>query len=167
MLSAMIPLIGSVDAWWTRHPHIAELILFFVALFASIFPERSRRWLMTPFYYSVLGVFRLTQRKAKNDLEIMRLIGDSTFNLVAYVGFYCISAIFTALRDAVIFAILGALVSYWVVGHPALSGPFFAAMVIGGLAGRATRLKWLFGYLLNREKSMARLEKMAAGERID
>jgi hypothetical protein len=33
---------------------------------------------------------KLTQKKAKRELEIMNMIGDSAFKLVAYVTFYLI-----------------------------------------------------------------------------
>jgi hypothetical protein len=164
MLSAMIPIISPVDAWWTRHPHMMELILLLIALLASLFPERSRRWLAAPLYYSALGAFRLTQRKAKRDLQIMRLIGDSTFNLVAYIGFYCISAAESILWSTVVFAILASLVSYWAVGH-VMGVSVIIPLLVGGIIGRATRLKWLLGDLLDRDKSIARIEKIAAGDR--
>src|ERR1700722_17211207 len=62
----MTSIFRSIDAWWAIHPHLVELILFCLAVFVSIFPERSRQWFAVPARYSARGFLRFMQRDAKN-----------------------------------------------------------------------------------------------------
>lgn len=155
----------TIDAWWITHPHVMDLILFCTALFASVFPDRSRRWLIAPMQYSVLGVLRLFQRDAKRQLEILRLVDGSSFKLVAYIGYYCIHSLFWSLGTSAAFYVCVNAFSYWQTGHPSILP--FNVLFLGTLLGKATKLYIFLGNLLHPEGEMInQLETMAAGERL-
>ncbi len=77
----------AIDAWWTLHPHLVELVFFCVACFLALFPGVSRKGVLAPFFYSALGALRFMQRDAQSQLKIIRLIDGSTFKLVAYIAY--------------------------------------------------------------------------------
>jgi hypothetical protein len=58
-------MLRAINDWWNVHPHLVELVLFCAAVFVSIFPERSRRWVLTPLSYSALGMLHFMRRDAK------------------------------------------------------------------------------------------------------
>lgn len=161
----MTSILKAVDSWWAVHPHLVDLILCGVAIFASIFPERSRRWVLTPVYYPGYRIFLFMQRDAKKQLEIMRYIGDSAFNLLAYLCYYCIHAILWTLGMSIVIYIGVALLFYWGTRHVSVV-PFYV-LVVSGLIGRAIRLYVFLGFLMRHEKGIADLEKMAAGQSLD
>src|ERR1700722_8094113 len=162
----MTSIFRSIDALWAIHPHLVELILFCLAVFVSIFPERSRRFVVRPVQYSALGMIRFMQRDAKNQLEIMRIVEDSAFKLVAYIGYYCIHAFLWALGTSLVFVVcLNLVAGDWRMGGHSSVVPF-NVLFFGSLLGRTTRLYFFFGGLLNSEMTVKQLEKIAAGERI-
>jgi hypothetical protein len=156
----MTHIIQTFDAWWTVHPHLVDLALFFVALFASVFPDRSRRWLLTPAFHFTLGALRFMQRDAKNQLEIVRRINGDTFKLVAYIVYYSLHSIFWCFGTSFIFWAGINLLSLWQAGHPA---PLpFGFLFLGALLGRAIKLYSLVGGLFNAEVYTAWLEKVVS-----
>jgi hypothetical protein len=156
---------SAIDAWWAAHPHLVELALFCLSVFVAIFPERSRKWVLTPFAYSAMGMLRIMQRDAANQLKVVHLIDGSAFKLVAYIGFYCINSALWCGWTSAIFWICINLISYWQTGH--MSFIPFSLLLFGGFTGRAMRLYYMLGGLLHLEEYVKRLENMAAGKRID
>jgi len=164
----MSPILRALNDWWSLHPHLVDLILFCVAVLVSIFPERSRRVVLAPLSYTVLGMLRFMQRDAKNHLKIMRLIDGSAFKLTAYIAFYCVNSVFYSLATSTIFFVCLNLLSYWQTRHLGTYGfNVFCALFFGGLLGRAARLYLFLGFLLHPEDITKDLEKMAAGERLE
>ena len=149
-----------IDAWWTAHPHLVDLALFFAALFASLFPTRARRWLLTPLFYGGLRVLRFMQRDAEQQLKIVRRINGDAFKLVAYIAFYALHAIFWCLGSSFALWVGINLLSFWLTGR---STPLpFSALFFGGLLGRAIRLYFMVGGLFNAEEYTAFLEKVVS-----
>jgi hypothetical protein len=156
----MTNLIQAIDRWWSVHPHLVELLLTFVALFAGIFPERSRRVVLAPVSHSLLGVLRFIQGDAKNQLEIVRRLNGDSFRLVAYIAFYSLHAIFWSFWVAVICWFGANLVEFLLVGHGA-SVPF-SSLFVPALFGRAIKLYYLVGGLFHVEEYTASLEKIVS-----
>lgn len=105
------------------------------------------------------------QRDAKNRLAAMRYVGDSPFNLVVYLAYYCVHAIIWALVTSAVLFVGTQLYLYWRTGH--VSVLMFYPVFFGCLLGRATKLYTFLGSLMNREKTIKMLEKIATGERLD
>jgi hypothetical protein len=119
------------------------LILFSIALFASLFAGFVRQAMFMPLQYSAKGILGIFRRRAKRELEIMRLIGDSSFMLITYLCYYLIHEFL------------------WAVGTS--SATLFFVLFFGSFVARLINLYGFLQNLLNREKATKMLEEIVAG----
>jgi hypothetical protein len=152
-------ILGPIDAWWTRHPHGAELILFLIGALISLFAGATRRVLYLPLSYSAVGILRITQKRAARELQVMKFIGDSPFMLVAY---YLLHTLFWALGTSFVASLL---MEFFISPKPGVAA-LFVSLFAGGMIARLMRFYGLLGNLLNREKAVRQLEDIVAGRPI-
>ncbi len=157
----MSVILGTIDAWWTRHPHAAELILFAGAAFISLFTGIVRQALFIPVRYSAVGLLRITQKRARRELEIIKLIDDSAFMLIAYLGYYIIHELLWSFGTSfIVFLLMESFIPAQRNLPPAL---LFSLLFFGGFTARLLNLYGLLGNFLNRDKAVKQLEDIVAG----
>jgi len=146
------------------HPHIVELILFCLAVIASLFPQHSRRLVILPVAQTAHGALWWMRRDAKRQLETMDRVGDSAFNLVIYIAYYCTHEFLWVVWTSSAFFICINGLSYWKTGH--ISALPYSVLLYGGLIGRVVKLNSWLGSMLTREKTRKMLQKIVADESL-
>jgi hypothetical protein len=137
------------------------LILFSIALFASLFAGFVRQAMFMPLQYSAKGILGIFRRRAKRELEIMRLIGDSSFMLITYLCYYLIHEFLWAVGTSfVVFLVMSAALP---ANKNLSSATLFFVLFFGSFVARLINLYGFLQNLLNREKATKMLEEIVAG----
>ena len=84
-------LFASIDGWWIRHPFEAALTSTpLISLFGAV----VRQAVLSPLRYASTGLLRTTRKRTARDLQIMELVGNNPFMLIAYLGYSFIHELF-------------------------------------------------------------------------
>lgn len=114
-----------------------------------------------PLQYSAKGILGIFRRRAKRELEIMRLIGDSSFMLITYLCYYLIHEFLWAVGTSfVVFLVMSAALP---ANKNLSSATLFFVLFFGSFVARLINLYGFLQNLLNREKATKMLEEIVAG----
>lgn len=146
-----------VARWWTAHPSGQAFIYFLIALFVAVNTDSAKKLLLFPLTYPAKKIIRRSQRDLEITLRILNRIHDNSYYLCLYVAFESVDGIVWSASLAVILTLVTAILAVMVHGHSMLPIPSVYSLFVGGLVGKAVRIRQTLRYLYNYEASVAML----------